>query len=165
MMNKCAISAKSKKRSVNASTLLSEMEASFWAARDLLGFVNVLNELGLVQKGNHVYTDNEGNKCVIEGRMSLGSTNKFADVRYLMMKEWHRVKRITVLTKRTWEMIADIFTKALGRLQFERLRDCLTGYADIGTLERSVRSDVNVLRRRLLRKKLSLLLKMHGKTE
>ena len=42
--------------------------------------------------------------------------------RYLMMKEWHRVKRITVLTKRTWEMIADIFTKALGRLQFDRLR-------------------------------------------
>ena len=52
---------------------------------------------------------------------------------------------------------ADIFTKALGRQQFERLRDCLTGYADIDTLERSVRSDVNVLRRRLLRKKLRLL--------
>ena len=70
-----------------------------------------------------------------------------------------------MLTKRTWEMIADIFTKALGRQQFERLRDCLTGYADIGTLERSVRSDVNMLRRRLLRKKLRLLLKVHGKTE
>ena len=40
--------------------------------------------------------------------------------------------------------------------QFERLRDCLTGYADIDTLERSVRSDVNVLRRRLLRKKLKI---------
>jgi len=62
-------------------------------------------------------------------------------------------------------MIADIFTKALGRLQFERLRDCLTGYADIGTLDKSVRSEVNVLRRRLLRKKLRLLMKVHGKVK
>ena len=62
-------------------------------------------------------------------------------------------------------MIADIFTKALGRLQFERLRDCLTGYANIDTLERSVRSDINVLKRRLLRKKLRLLMKVHSKSK
>ena len=65
---------------------------------------------------------------MIEGRMSLGSTNKFADVRYLMLKEWNRLRRIKVYSLRTHEMIADIFTKALGKLQFVRLRDRLTGY-------------------------------------
>ena len=48
-----------------------------------------------------------------------GSTNKFADVRCLMLKEWNRLRRIKVYSLRTHEMIADIFTKALGKLDFD----------------------------------------------
>ena len=43
------------------------------------------------------------------GRMSLGSTNKFADVRYLMMKEWHRVKRKCAV----WQMYFSLSEQAV----------------------------------------------------
>ena len=110
------------------------MEATFWASRDLLGFVNVMNELEYYQTLSPVYTDSEGNKSVLEGRMSLGSTNKFVDIRYLLLRDWCKEKFIQLGLVRTKEMIADILTKNLAKDQFCRLRDHLLGYHLNGVL-------------------------------
>ena len=50
---------------------------------DLIGFTNVLQDIGHPQCENMLYTDNYANYSIIENRMSLGSKNKHIDLRYL----------------------------------------------------------------------------------
>ena len=60
--------------------------------------------------------------------MSLQSKSKHAEIRHLLVKDWVKKNRLTMVWQKTIDMLADIGTKNLPADQFVRLRDQLTGY-------------------------------------
>ena len=133
MCNAGAVLAKSKKRGHHVATALAEMEGSFYSAMDLIGFTNVLQDIGHPQCENMLYTDNYANYSIIENRMSLGSKNKHIDLRYLKLKDWVKMRKIKIGTVPSEEMMADLGTKNLGPKQFCLLRDWMSGYIHVAT--------------------------------
>jgi len=128
-VNGCAVLVKSKLRGVHDATARAELEASFFTGLHGLGFVNVMNELEYWQCANVCYTDNAANFKFIDGRMSLQSKNKHAEIRHLLIKQWCEQNRLRMEWMSTHDMVADIATKNLPVEQFQVLRDHLAGYS------------------------------------
>jgi len=127
-INGAAVLLKSKKRGLHDATMRAELEASFYTGMHGLGFINVLNELEFWQLGNVLYTDNFANFKFCDGRMSLASKSKHAEIRQLLILDWIKSNRLSMKWQPTGEMCADIGTKNLAAEQFTKLRDFVTGY-------------------------------------
>ena len=127
-INGAAVLLKSKKRGLHDATMRAELEASFYTGMHGLGFINVLNELEFWQLGNVLYTDNFANYKFCDGRMSLASKSKHAEIRQLLVLDWIKNNRLSMKWQPTAEMCADIGTKNLAVAQFTKLRDFVTGY-------------------------------------
>ena len=119
---------KSKRRGKHDATARAELEASFYTGMHGLGFINVLNEMEFWQWGNVLYTDNFANFKFCDGRMSLQSKSKHAEIRHLLILDWIKQNKLTIQWQPTTEMCADIGTKNLPADQFIKLRDFVTGY-------------------------------------
>ena len=127
-INGAAVLVKSKRRGLHDATMRAELEASFYTGVHGLGFINVLNELEYWQWGNVLYTDNYANYKFCDGRMSLQSKSKHAEIRQLLILEWIKTNRLTMEWQSTAEICSDIGTKNLAVAQFTKLRDFITGY-------------------------------------
>jgi hypothetical protein len=103
----------------------AELEASLYTGTHGLGLINVLDELDFWQWGNILYTDNFANFKFCDGRMSLQSKGKHAEIRQLLILEWIKTNKLTMEWQPTTEMCADIGTKNLAVAQFTNF---ITGY-------------------------------------
>ena len=131
MMNGAVISLSSQKHStIDTSTTAAELTELFLASNDVVGFRNLLREIGFKLQGPTVmYEDNQPAIAVAEGERNLSSKTKHMDIRTWKLKERIDDQEIILHFCGTVDMLADIGTKALGVKPFEYLRDLMNGYA------------------------------------
>jgi hypothetical protein len=116
-----AITWKTKKQQTVA---LSSTEAEYMAlgdaVKELLWLFQLLLQIGL--KFNSVpviYEDNEGCR-LLSNHPSHHQRTKHIDIRHHFIRDHVRLNHLQILQIRTDEMLADMFTKNLGRLKFKR---------------------------------------------
>ena len=86
---------------------------------------NLLNEVELFQvKATVIYEDNQG-AIEISKNPKHHNRTKHIDLSFHFTCERVSSKEVTVVHCPTSNMIADVMTKALGRVQFQKLRDVL----------------------------------------
>ena len=102
---------------------------------DELNYVRqILEDMGLKQGTITCYEDN---KCCLEvANQNRGTAQvaKYMQMRELRLQEMVDERIITVVYCKTIAQIADIFTKCLGPIIFERLWKVATGYQPAATL-------------------------------
>jgi len=129
-MSGAAISAKSNKTTTkHLSSTGVEGEALCDAALDIVGTRHLLEEIGIWYNTPVViYEDNQPIIRVANNEASLGDAGRHMETRIFKIKEL--VENETVIMKyiETQRQVADLLTKSLGRVAFERLRDDMTGY-------------------------------------
>jgi transposase InsO family protein len=125
-LNGDPISWSSKKQRVVAlSTCEAELYAEGAAVQEVLWLRDLLSELGLhVQFGSLVYGDNQSAIAVSANGVKSDRT-KHVDVKYHFITQTVEEGAIKLKWIPTAEQQADIFTKALAPLVFERLRQQL----------------------------------------
>ena len=139
-MNGAVISTSPQKHStVDTSTTGAELTELFLASNDVVGFRNLLREIGFVLQGPTVmYEDNQPAIAVAEGERNLASKTKHMDIRTWKLKERIDDQEIILHFCGTVDMLADIGTKALGVKPFEYLRDLMNGYALVRLRHRGI---------------------------
>jgi hypothetical protein len=130
-MNGAVISASSQRHStVDTSTTEAELTECFRCGCDVMGFRNLMDEIGLINdEPTLLYQDNTPAIQIMNNKGSLASRTKFMDIRVFKVREWISEGSIMTRYCRTLEMAADIGTKALGTKQFRFCRDLMNGYA------------------------------------
>jgi hypothetical protein len=114
-----------KHHTVTLSTAEAEYMALCQTVQEVTFLMTILSELGL----NHndpvvIFEDNQS--CIkIANNPELHGRSKHIDVRYHFVQEKVERNEITIKYCNTTEMIADIFTKALAKPQFEYLKSKL----------------------------------------
>ena len=92
----------------------------------------MLAELHMQQSGpTTVYEDNQ--PCIAvcsDAAKPMGEHTKFYDMRVKKLKEMQMLGVITVKYCKTANMVADLFTKNVNAVIFERLANVLTGAGD-----------------------------------
>ena len=133
MFNGGAIINTAKKHAtVSGSSTKSETVQLYHCAIDIKRMRNLLQELGMeVMTPTLVYEDNQPCIKIAEGTKTAGAaTTKAMNVKFAMVQEMIQDdQELMVKWLSTVDMVADLNTKALGRKQFEYLRDVMTGYA------------------------------------
>ena len=119
-LGKCLVSWKSKRQTtVATSTTAAEIEALYVGVLEGLWIEGLLGEIGLkFPKPTTWFEDNQGAIKSIESERNLDKT-KHLLVKIYFLREQREKKRIQLEYKKTGEMVADIFTKALGKGLFE----------------------------------------------
>ncbi|KAA8915806.1 hypothetical protein TRICI_002058 [Trichomonascus ciferrii] len=69
-----------------------------------------------------IYSNNNGSKSIAENPVYHHRTNHI-DIRHYFIREKVKKQIIEIVHIDTQEMLADIFTKNIGRVVFEKLRD------------------------------------------
>ena len=121
-LNKAVIHYKTKQQAI---ITLSSTEAEFVAlvlgVKELKWMMNLIEEIGFKVDLGIVYRDNQGALKIIKNEGSTART-KHVDVRLQYLKQQVSNGNIEPRYVNTKDQIADIFTKPLGRLNFERLK-------------------------------------------
>jgi hypothetical protein len=126
---------------VAMSTVHAEYQAASDAVREAFFIFQLLGEvcevLGIdFAKPVELYEDNQG--CILlSQRPANHQRNKHIDLRYHYLREKVKEGVITLLYVTTKEQLADILTKALGRVAFTRLNEQIMG----GLKKQSKQSD------------------------
>ena len=124
------ISAKTNKSTtVHLSSTSIEGSAACDAALDIVGTRHLLEEIGIwYTEPVVIYEDNQPIIRVANNEQSIGDAGRHMETRVFKIKEL--VENETVILKyiETQRQVADILTKSLGKVAFERLRDDMTGY-------------------------------------
>jgi hypothetical protein len=134
IMNGAAISLTSKKHTTtDDSTTVAELTELHLCACDVVGFRELLKEIGLEQtRPTIIFQDNQAAMQVSMNRGSLSKKTRAMEVRVFSVR--NKIEDIhegsTDLPKDRL-MLADIGTKALEPSLFVSLRDQLCGYAKI----------------------------------
>jgi hypothetical protein len=106
----------------------------FDCSTDVLGFRNLLEELGHLQENpTTIYQDNRSAIQIANNRGSLGRNSRAMDLKTLSIRnriEDHKVEAKWLETK---EMLADMGSKALPANPFTRFRDTMNGYLLVRT--------------------------------
>lgn len=121
------VSWESKKQSsVTLSSCEAEYVALTSAAKELMFIKNILNELGLEEvydrRAIKLLCDNEGAKSLAENN-GYSPRTKHVDVKYHFIRELIEQNAIILEHIGTKENVADIFTKPLGRVLHNRMKD------------------------------------------
>lgn len=107
---------------------LSATEAEYMAlsdcSRQVVWIQNIFTELGLPVKPTQICADNEGGIFIASNPVQERRT-KHIDVRFHYVRDLIEQKRIDVVWVPTDENSADIFTKNLGFIKFEKFRSML----------------------------------------
>ena len=116
-------------KTIALSTTAAEIVALIEAAMPVEGIRALLQELGMPQtKPTVVYEDNQPAIAVVQDAAKpVGGTTKFYDMRIKKLKEMQRDGTIALTYCRTSEMLADMFTKNVNHVIFEKLAELLTG--------------------------------------
>jgi hypothetical protein len=133
VMNRAAISLTSKKHTTtDDSTTAAELTECHLCACDVMGFRELMKEIGLEQKGPTViFQDNQAAIQIAMNRGSLSKKTRAMDVRVFSVRNKIEDMQVVPIYLETKLMLADIGTKALEPAQFISLRDQLCGYAPI----------------------------------
>ena len=128
----------SKRSALQKTIVLSTCAAEIVALNELADELNyvrqILEDMGLKQGTITCYEDN---KCCLEvANQNRGTSQaaKYMQMRELRLQEMVDNRIITVVYCKTSAQIADIFTKCLGPVIFERLWKVATGYQPASTL-------------------------------
>jgi hypothetical protein len=133
MMNGAAISLASKRHTTtDDSTTAAELTEMFNCSCDVLGFRNLMDEVGLHQElPTLIYQDNKPAVQIAMNRGALSKKTRAMSLRTLSVRNKIEDGQVLPVLTTTDKMLADIGTKALDIKQFEGLRDQLTGYARV----------------------------------
>ena len=130
MFGGAAVSWKSKQQPCTAqSTAEAEYVALCEAAKEVVYLRRMCRDLGVEQVGpTPMYEDNQA--CISMVNFPVYTDrNKHIDVRYHYTRSLVEEGIVEVSYVSTHDQLADIFTKALSQIQFEKLRDRIMGYA------------------------------------
>lgn len=126
LLNGGVVSWSSKlQQTVALSTTEAEYMALAHAAKEAIWLRLLLSEFGIEQEGATIINeDNQGCINLAKNPISHGRT-KHIDVRYHFLREKVDENIIQLQYCKTDDMLADSFTKALGRNKYERIRNSL----------------------------------------
>merc|ERR1712139_440851 len=89
-----------------------------------------MEELGLELPGpTIIYEDNSPSISIIEGERSMASTTRSLEINLWKLRERSDMQLVEMVFCRTYDQLADNFTKANPTELFKYLRDCMNGYA------------------------------------
>ena len=113
---------------VQKTITLSATEAEYMAlsdcTRQAVWIQNIFSELGLPVKPTQTCTDNEGGIFIASNPIQERRT-KHIDVRFHYVHDLIEQKRVEIVWVPTDDNIADMFTKNLGHIKFEKFRSML----------------------------------------
>ena len=125
----CISHRSSLQKTIALSTTAAEILALIEASTPIEGIRFLLAELHMAQKvPTVIYEDNQ--PCIAvtsDAAKPMGEHTKFYDMRVKKLKEMQSAGIIKVKYCRTASMLADIFTKNVNAVVFERLADIITG--------------------------------------
>ena len=115
-----------KQTTVALSTVEAEYLSATEATKQAVHHRFLLNELGLLDlaSATRVYSDNKGCIALTENPVHHDRTKHF-DIRHHFVRERVLRGEVNLIHKTSSEMIADILTKALPRVSFEKFRKYL----------------------------------------
>ena len=94
-----------------------------------MGARHLLEEIGIwYNKPVVIYEDNQPIIRVANNESSIGDAGRHMETRVFKLKELVENESVILKYIETQRQVADLLTKSLGRVAFERLRDDLTGY-------------------------------------
>ncbi|KAF0683901.1 hypothetical protein As57867_024010, partial [Aphanomyces stellatus] len=129
MFLSCCLSARSRKQTmVTLSTAEAEYIALCDLVKELLWYIELLEELGFPQRSIVVHCDNQS-AIAIAKNPGHHERTKHISTKYHFVRDQVEKRRIQLIYCPTKLMIADILTKAIPREQFEILRSKM-GLAD-----------------------------------
>jgi len=133
IMNGAAISLSSKKHTTtDDSTTAAELTELHLCACDVMGFRELMKELGLEQTdATTIWQDNQAAIQIAMNRGSLSKKTRAMDIRVFSVRNKIEDMKVVPIYVKTQLMLADIGTKALEPGLFASLRDQLCGYARI----------------------------------
>ncbi|MFB1018904.1 MAG: hypothetical protein QMC37_01515, partial [Flavobacteriales bacterium] len=124
------ISAKTNKTTLkHMSSTGAEVDAACATALDVVGVRHLLQEIGIWYNTPVViYEDNKPTIAIAHNESSIADAGRHMALRMFKIKELVENKTVVLKYIETSRQVADLLTKSLGRVAFERLRDDLTGY-------------------------------------
>jgi hypothetical protein len=133
IMNGAAISFSSKKHTTtDDSTTAAELTEMHLCACDVVGFRELLKEIGLEQQEpTIIFQDNQAAIQISMNRGSLSKKTRAMEVRVFSVRNKIEDMKVVPIYLKTGLMLADLGTKALDPALFIFLRDQLCGYAKI----------------------------------
>ena len=133
IMNGAAISLTSKKHTTtDDSTTSAELTELHLCACDVVGFRELLKEIGLEQtRPTIIFQDNQAAIQISMNRGSLSKKTRAMEVRVFSVRNKIEDMKVVPIYLKTNHMLADLGTKALEQSLFVSLRDQLCGYAKI----------------------------------
>jgi hypothetical protein len=109
---------------VAKSTMAAEYIAASMAAEQILSIRNILHELGFTQETpTPLFEDNAAMRKVAQDELL---PSKHVELHAHWLQNQVALNRIQIVACRSKDQIADIFTKALPRVQFCELRSKLS---------------------------------------
>ena len=78
-----------------------------------------------------IYCDNQPAIQMMENKGSLAKRSKAMDTQLYALRDRMIDQEVQLKYVPTSDMLADIFTKPLGKVKFEFFRDIITGYAPV----------------------------------
>ncbi|ODQ69604.1 hypothetical protein LIPSTDRAFT_32455, partial [Lipomyces starkeyi NRRL Y-11557] len=111
--------------SVALSTAEAEYMALSEAATEALYLRQLLRELHYSQLVPTVIYENNQSYISMAYNPTFHARSKHIDIRYHFIRERIESKEVALVHKPTEDMLADVFTKALARERFQRLRSGL----------------------------------------
>lgn len=117
-VNNALLSWRSKKQEcVSTSTAQAELIACSEGVMEMQWITHLLKELGFVYEVPQVNVDNKSTIAIIKNPGNHKAT-KHVETRYLYVRDIYNKKELKLEYCKSSEMIADVFTKALGTKQF-----------------------------------------------
>ena len=126
-----SIAAKTNKTTtVHLSSASVETEAACHAALGIVGIRHLLEEIGIwYNKPVVIYEDNQPTIQVANNERSLADAGRHLETRNYKLSELVENESVILTYMSTERQVADLLTKSLAKIAFERLRDDLTGYS------------------------------------
>ncbi|KAF4032169.1 putative reverse transcriptase Ty1/copia-type domain-containing protein [Phytophthora infestans] len=94
--------------------------------QECIGLNSVLDDLGFAEEAILVMEDNQGAQNLAESK-SVTQRSRHISTKYNWLREKVGSHDVRVQYCRTNDMVADHFTKPLGRVKLKYFRDCLGG--------------------------------------
>ena len=131
MMNGAAVSLSSKRHpTTDDSTTAAELTELFMCSCDVEGLRSLMSECGLHQElPTCVYQDNKPAIQIAMNRGALSKKTRAMSLRTLSVRNKIEDGKVIPEYISTEEMVADIGTKPLDVVKFEKFRDIMTGYS------------------------------------
>ena len=103
---------------------IAELVALTEGTKEGLWFLDILNHLGFNTNKFKIWCDNKATIAITKNPLNHSST-KHVDTKALYCRQIYEQGKVNVEYCKTEDMIANIFTKALPRKNFEKLRNLM----------------------------------------